>query len=195
MNKPTGPVTPEGKAISSRNAIKHGLSSPRPVLPHENQSEYDALLASLQNEFQPDGAYEHFLIRQMTDAQWKLARAAKIETALFERMLDFDKSNPSPEDRMARQLSMGGADSLLKLQRYTSALERSYYKAHKELLAGRKTKSAEAKQTVSEPRNTACKTNSPSAQPRKIQNELPPPPPVIQYEKLITEHPEPRLDS
>ena len=139
-NKSTGPLTPEGKIISSKNAIKHGLSSPRPVLPHENQAEFDSLLADLQNELQPQGPHEFFLVRQMADAQWKLARAQKIETAVFERMLDpHDKTNSSPEMQMAAAMTKYGGDALMKIQRYTSAIERSYYKAHKELLAGRKT--------------------------------------------------------
>src|SRR5579884_2452520 len=139
-NNATGPVTPEGKAIASQNALSHGLSSPRTVLPHENQAEFNMLVAGLQNELQPRGPVELFLVRQMADAQWKLDRARKIETAVFERMLDpHDKTNSSPEDQMAAAMTKYGGDALMKIQRYTSALERSYYKAHKELLAGRKT--------------------------------------------------------
>src|SRR5579884_3525306 len=146
MNNATGPVTPEGKAIASQNALSHGLSSPRTVLPHENQAEFNMLLAGLQNELHPRGPVELFLVRQMADAQWKLARARNIETAVFERMLDpHDKTYSSPEDQMAAAMTKHGGDALMKIQRYTSALERSYYKAHKALLAGRKAKAAEEK--------------------------------------------------
>src|SRR5579884_4100450 len=157
-NKSTGPLTPEGKIISSQNAIKHGLSSPRPVLPHENQAEFDSLLADLQNELQPRGPVELFLVRQMADAQWKLARARNIETAVFERMLDpHDKTYSSPEDQMAAAMTKHGGDALMKIQRYTSALERSYYKAHKALLAGRKAKAAEEKASEEKTKRTERK--------------------------------------
>ena len=37
----TGPRTPDGKAASSPNATKHGLSSAFRVLAHEDQEEFD----------------------------------------------------------------------------------------------------------------------------------------------------------
>jgi hypothetical protein len=37
----TGPRTPEGKAASSANATRHGLSAAFRVLPNENQEEFD----------------------------------------------------------------------------------------------------------------------------------------------------------
>ena len=38
----TGPKTPEGKARSSKNALKHGLTSEELILPGENPEAYDA---------------------------------------------------------------------------------------------------------------------------------------------------------
>jgi hypothetical protein len=49
----TGPKTPEGKQISSRNATRHGLSGVFNVLPHENAEEFDDLAARLRDDFQP----------------------------------------------------------------------------------------------------------------------------------------------
>lgn len=137
----TCPRTLEGKAISSRNATTHGLSSPRTVLPHEDPAEFDALLTAYQNEFQPEGVRESFLVRQMADAQWKIDRAHAIEAAVFERMMfENDKTNPpaTPEAGMAQALLDRGADPLNGLQHYISALERTYHKAHRELLQARK---------------------------------------------------------
>jgi len=39
--KSTGPQTPEGKAVVSQNALKHGLSARRDVIITENQAEFD----------------------------------------------------------------------------------------------------------------------------------------------------------
>jgi len=136
----TGPRTAEGKAISSQNATSHGLSSPRAVLAHESQAEFNRLSADIQNEFQPGTPHEDFLVSQMLDARWKLQRAKAIENAIFEQMMLGDETNPphTPEGRMANAMLERGSDALNRIQRYIAALERSYYKAHRELLQGRK---------------------------------------------------------
>ncbi len=41
--KSSGPATPEGKARSSQNAVKHGLHSKQILLPTESAEEFQAL--------------------------------------------------------------------------------------------------------------------------------------------------------
>ncbi len=133
----TGPKTPEGKAAAARNATKHGLSGAFSVLPHEDQDDFDILLACLRDEFQPATQHETFLVEQMAQSRWRLARARRLETALFDQML----KGFIPEDddqRIAAKLMSGGDRALATLQRYATAAERSYYKAHAELLKSRK---------------------------------------------------------
>jgi hypothetical protein len=83
----TGPKTPEGKAAAARNATKHGLSGAFTVLPHEDQDEFDILLACLRDEFKPAGEHESFLVEQMAQSRWRLARAGRLETAMLDQML------------------------------------------------------------------------------------------------------------
>jgi len=49
--KSTGPNTPQGKAVVSQNALKHGLSAARDVITSESQPDFDlhrdSLLAEL----------------------------------------------------------------------------------------------------------------------------------------------------
>ena len=40
--KASGPRTPEGKSISSQNAITHGLTAKSPLLPSESPAEFEA---------------------------------------------------------------------------------------------------------------------------------------------------------
>jgi hypothetical protein len=70
--KSNGPVTEEGKSISSQNSLKHGLTSARVVLPHESQEEYDSLEASIVNRFKPYDEIERVLVREMASALWRL---------------------------------------------------------------------------------------------------------------------------
>src|SRR5215831_9000717 len=133
----TGPKTPEGKAAAARNATKHGLSGAFTVLPHEDQEEFDILLACLRDEFRPANQHESFLVEQMAQSRWRLARAGRLETAMFEQMLN--GYIPADDDqRIAAKLMSGGDRALATIQRYANAAERSYYKAHTELMKSRR---------------------------------------------------------
>ena len=50
---PTGPRTPEGKAISSATSLKHGLASGRLIIPGEDRDDFEALLNDLVAEHAP----------------------------------------------------------------------------------------------------------------------------------------------
>src|SRR5215472_18032799 len=128
----TGPKTPEGKAAAARNATKHGLSGAFTVLPHEDQDEFDVLLACFRDDFKPANQHESFLVEQMAQSRWRLARAQRLEAAMFEQMLS--GYIPAGDDqRIASKLMSGGDRALGTIQRYITAAERSYFKAHAEL--------------------------------------------------------------
>jgi hypothetical protein len=131
----TGPKTPEGKSAAARNSTKHGLSGAFTVLPHEDRDEFDILLACLRDEFQPANQHETFLVEQMAQSRWRLSRGQRLETAVFDQMLASPEEDP--DHRIAAKLLAGGDRALATLQRYAAAAERSYYKAHAELLKSR----------------------------------------------------------
>ena len=80
-----GPVTEEGKARASRNALKHGLTAMHHlVLEDEAPSELEELTARLLVEFDPKSEIEARLARRMAIAFWKGERAERIEVALFD---------------------------------------------------------------------------------------------------------------
>lgn len=137
-NGQTGPRTPEGKAISSQNATSHGLSSQRVVLPHEDQSVFNQLLAALEKDLAPTGAHEAFLVQQMAECQWRLNRLRRIETALMDQLLLGAAPGSEPEDQMAKAMIDRGGDPLDKIERYAATAERSYYRARRELTTYRK---------------------------------------------------------
>jgi len=80
----TGPRTAAGKERSSMNALKHGLTSRRVVLAHENRAEFDALLKDLLDESQPVGTLEFELVNDIAAALWRLRRARGMECDLAE---------------------------------------------------------------------------------------------------------------
>ncbi len=80
-----GPVTPEGKARSSRNALKHGLAALQHfVLEDEAPSELEELTTRLMAEVEPESEIEARLVKRMAIAFWKSERAERIEVALFD---------------------------------------------------------------------------------------------------------------
>jgi hypothetical protein len=81
--KSSGPASPEGKKISSLNALRHGLTSRVVVLPSEDLSAYkkfsDEFLASLAPETFPETQCAQTII----DTQWRLNRVRSLEEGML----------------------------------------------------------------------------------------------------------------
>ena len=73
----TGPRSKAGKAVSSRNAVKHNLTAT--ILTGEDLAHYNALLAALVAEWEPRLLTEELLLRQMALQQWRMDRALSLE--------------------------------------------------------------------------------------------------------------------
>jgi hypothetical protein len=127
----TGPKSPEGKEVSSRNATRHGLAGVFTVLPHENPEDFTALAARLRDEFQPDTENEEFLVDQMIQSRCRLLRIQRLEALAFEQILTEPGGNADPDARILAAICASG-NALDKLRRYASAAERAYYKALRE---------------------------------------------------------------
>ena len=79
-----GPKTPEGKARSAQNALKHGLRAQKcVVLPGEDAAAFAALEAALLEDLAPEGALQSVLAQRVVAASWRLARAERLEAELF----------------------------------------------------------------------------------------------------------------
>lgn len=77
----TGPVSAEGKATASRNALRHGLKSTRLVLDDEDPDEFTALLEDLAATLVPVGSVELVLVERIAIAIWRQRRLVQAETA------------------------------------------------------------------------------------------------------------------
>jgi hypothetical protein len=163
--KSHGPVTPEGRATSSRNSLRHGFTAKSVVLPTESQEDFLALLDSYTHHFDPQGGVEMDLVQAMAAARWRLRRICNIEAALLSTELvrraeDIDEefSNMQNVDRLAwvfQKLANHG-QALSLIVRYEGALNRSYDRAFKQLhmlqSARRRAQPNEPKPTEAAPR-------------------------------------------
>ena len=118
----TGPRTAEGKARSSQNARKHGLTARDVVIREGEQEEFDDLLASYQGDLDPQGPLEHDLFDQLLHAAWNLRRVRRLEAELAPESPD-----PLLEDSLE--------PTLQRLARYQSRAERTFFRCLKELRA------------------------------------------------------------
>jgi hypothetical protein len=148
----TGPVTDAGKQASSQNAIHHGLLSHSCIiLKGEKADRFDALLASLVEEFQPTTPNEHMLIETMAVARWRQVRNWTIQTATLELETanqDQTASSPPVIAALAFRALADNSQALHLLQRYDTALDRQYSRALANLL---KVRAARANDRTSDP--------------------------------------------
>jgi hypothetical protein len=96
-----GPRTPEGKAIVSRNAIKHGIFAVVPVLPGECPDLWEAHRAGVVESLAPVGLLEVNLAERAALLLWRLQRLARYEaetTATAMQNTDLPALPPAEDD-------------------------------------------------------------------------------------------------
>jgi hypothetical protein len=144
----TGPKSEEGKAKSSRNATRHGLTGKQVVINGEDQQAYETLRHDLIDSYKPANAAEAMLVDEIAQGFWRLQRARALEAEQF-------------------NLCCGGADPIIgfnsgnadfeRLRRYMTSIERAYHRAIQQL---EKTQSLRAKALPEPP--------APPARPREV---------------------------
>jgi hypothetical protein len=129
--KSRGPKTPEGRARSRLNAIKHGMrAAMHVVLPDENAVEFRALQEALLDELAPEGALQLVLARRVAVAAWRLARADRMEIELFE-----ERRWENAGVGMALIRDGNGTRSFETLMRYRSAAMAEFMRSLRTLKA------------------------------------------------------------
>jgi hypothetical protein len=152
----TGPKTPEGKAASSLNAVKTGLTGRTILLADEEEAAaYQAHLLRFQQEFQPVGVRETQLVQNLADTQWRLDRIPSLETGLFTvgrlRYAAQFADQPTPPLRAAlldAYILMAEARHFKNLHLQESRLRRQYRQDAQELEERQAQRRKEQEETV-----------------------------------------------
>ncbi len=79
--KSTGPKTPEGKARSRFNALKHGLAAKTLVLPGEDPEVFQHRIEAWTDDLKPENNIEQYLVERAAAASWQIDRADRADTA------------------------------------------------------------------------------------------------------------------
>ena len=136
-----GPHTPEGKARSSMNALKHGLRARTVLLPEEDPEEFRALRESLHEEWRPRSTTERILVNQMAESTWRMLRFAPVEAELLESLRDDEVPGGGLSAAFAGAMREGN-QAMARLSRYETAIQRSFQRAMRMLTDLQKARSA-----------------------------------------------------
>jgi len=79
----TGPRTEEGKRVSRRNALRHGLTAETVIEILEDPDDYKTFEANIIADYDARTAVERELVLRLASLLWRIRRATGIETDLL----------------------------------------------------------------------------------------------------------------
>ena len=147
-----GPATPEGKAASAQNALRHGLRAQGfALLPDEDADAFADLRARLVEEHDPQGAVEEALVEGLALTLWRTRRVEALEVEAL----------TTARERRPSTVYAGGynpfspiswsPERLNTILRYRAGLERTLHRTLK-ALEERGAARAEEEKRTNEPR-------------------------------------------
>jgi hypothetical protein len=138
-SKSTGPRTPEGRAKSSHNATRHGLTGRVVVLPSEDMNVYNAFCKELMADLAPETPLERQYAQTFCDTQWRLNRARSYEDGMlalghFEHAGSLDVDDPQILAALtAAKAFRENSKAFVNLSLYEQRLQRTQKKALRQL--------------------------------------------------------------
>jgi hypothetical protein len=202
----SGPKTPEGKARSAQNSLKHGFTaSTFAVVRLEDLQEIARLKSDLVSVYQPVNSQELFALDRMALSQQAILRAARLESGLFTTSLNETlDANDRPFTPMSKELAGDGdievtraqnrnyclADGFLRLARqsngwsiflrYQAQAERQYRRALEDFDRLKALRHELPNEAISgpQPQHESATYPTPETNPPPRKTYRPPPPPM-----------------
>ena len=176
--KSKGPITPEGKSISARNAERHGFFSQLATIKGESPQEYVQVSTDLYETWQPTDEYERCLVDTMATCMWRRMRMLVLESVTLDTQLTaFGCTATADLNQTAHAFSsLSQKDGAFELiHRYESRYIRAFERAGRSLIAYRKFRQQElaALETVPSPVDPPTPDATPTPEPeiKKLRNE------------------------
>lgn len=138
-----GPITSEGKAISSQNRVNHGLFIDSSLLPGEDKKELRKVLARELLEHEPESPIENQIVQKMALYQWKQMRIWAMEVGGHAgeirnqegNQLDILSRDMAYRAYVAYKDTHGDRRCMELLHRYEVSYLRQYHFLKRELIA------------------------------------------------------------
>jgi hypothetical protein len=92
--KSTGPRTPKGRALVSRNALKHGLLARQNAISTESQADFDLYRDQFLSELAPESPMESMLADRIVVLSWRLNRTGRIQAQTIDALKSDNKDKP-----------------------------------------------------------------------------------------------------
>ena len=146
--KSPGRRSVEGKSVSRFNALKHGIDAASVVLPGEDPAAYEFMVATYDEELQPQTPTERFHVDTMIQANWQKQRLLRVESELYG---DIMRQSGAGTLATALQADTPAAKILNRVQRQLAACERDWHRANREL---RRQREQSAASEPAEPKST-----------------------------------------
>jgi hypothetical protein len=107
-----GPNTQEGKEVVRWNATRHGIGSPKPVVPGlENTEDWESHLEGIMENLSPVGHLEVTLAERVALASWRLHRVTRYETGAIVISQETIEDDIHERDRFLSVLRHKGSES------------------------------------------------------------------------------------
>ncbi len=134
-----GPVTPAGKAVSSANALKHGLLAEAIVISGEGADHLAALSARFHAEFHPRTQTETHHVETMIMCRWRLHRVWEFESACLNHEIEklaaaVNGQGHRTRASLAFKSLSDQSRSLDLLSRYETQFARTFIRSHQALM-------------------------------------------------------------
>src|SRR2546429_9839212 len=79
----SGPKTETGRAKSSLNAVKTGLTGRTVLLPEDDAALYQTHVSESMKSYEPAGDDERNLVQSLADTTWRLLRIPSLEMGIY----------------------------------------------------------------------------------------------------------------
>jgi len=135
----TGPRTPEGKARSSQNARRHGVTAQTTVMTDEDRLHHDDFCNRMMADLAPVGSMEIFLASSVAEEAWRL-NYTRAQCNNIVALGHFDSSDPYTDEHpevqtaiVAAETTRNQAKQLELLSLYEQRIHRKFQKHYDEL--------------------------------------------------------------
>src|SRR5579884_3214383 len=163
----TGPRTPAGRARSSMNALRHGITGQVSIMNEEDRVAHDKFVQDLIAGLKPEGAVELQFASVIAEDFWRLQRIRAVENDMlalgnFSDAADIDVDHPEVHASLTRaQTFLDKSKDFERLTLYEQRINRAIEKNSKQLAELQAERKREREQALEQ----ACLLHQASAAP------------------------------